>query len=40
MQGIGKRGEEWSWAEQNLGVDSVKQMEVGNISDDPDLITV
>jgi hypothetical protein len=40
MKGVGKRGEEWSWVEQNLGVDSVKQLEVGEISDDPNLITV
>ena len=40
MKGVGKRGEEWGWAEQNLGVNSVKELEVGDISDDPDLITV
>ncbi len=40
MKRVGKRGEEGSGTEQHLGVDAMKDVEVGDIADDPDLITV
>ena len=40
MKGVGKRGEEWNGAEQHLGVDAVKETEVGHVADDPDVIAV
>ncbi len=40
MKGVGKRGEERSGAEQYLGVNAVKQMEVWYVADDPNLITI
>jgi hypothetical protein len=40
MKGVGKRGEERSGAEQYLGVNAVKQKEVWDVADDPNLITI
>ncbi len=40
MKGVGKRCEEGSRTEQHLGVDAIEDVEVGDISDDPDVITV
>jgi hypothetical protein len=40
MECVGKRREEGSWAEQNLRVDAVKKLEVGNVASDPKLIAV
>ena len=40
VNGVGERREKGGGAEQNLRVDAMKKVEVGNVADDPDLIAV